>query len=221
MKSFSRKRVLLRIKIWAIFLIIFFGCTKVKNNFPDLLVPSIESKLTIKKLVSEYGHLRGKGTTTIFGKQSGKFDFSFTSNGYDTFLLFRDILGRKILLLEIHGDSMSAWDMIQNQRYSKTSLVILFPFTEYLSPEKLTTLLWGFVPNLDNDINNKFEFENKNVKMTFESNKERIGSMIQKIVYIDEFNMDKYEINIITREYGSHYTDLEKGIPKSIPMMNP
>ena len=221
MKSFSRKRVLLRIKIWAIFLIIFFGCTKVKNNFPDLLVPSIESKLTIKKLVSEYGHLRGKGSTTIFGKQSGKFDFSFTSNGYDTFLLFRDILGRKILLLEIHGDSMSAWDMIQNQRYSKTSLVILFPFTEYLSPEKLTTLLWGFVPNLDNDINNKFEFENKNIKMTFESNKERIGSMIQKIVYIDEFNMDKYEINIITREYGSHYTDLEKGIPKSIPMMNP
>ena len=221
MKSYSRKRVLLRIKIWSIFLIIFFGCTKVKNNFPDLLVPSIESKLTIKKLVSEYGHLRGKGTTTIFGKQSGKFDFSFTSNGYDTFLLFRDILGRKILLLEIHGDSISAWDMIQNQRYSKTSLVILFPFTEYLSPEKLTTLLWGFVPNLDNDINNKFEFENKNVKMTFESNKERIGSMIQKIVYIDEFNMDKYEINIITREYGSHYTDLEKGIPKSIPMMNP
>ena len=221
MKSFSRKRVLLRIKIWAIFLIIFFGCTKVKNNFPDLLVPSIESKLTIKKLVSEYGHLRGKGTTTIFGKQSGKFDFSFTSNGYDTFLLFRDILGRKILLLEIHGDSISAWDMIQNQKYSKTSLVILFPFTEYLSPEKLTTLLWGFVPNLDNDINNKFEFENKNIKMTFESNKERIGSMIQKIVYIDEFNMDKYEINIITREYGSHYTDLEKGIPKSIPMMNP
>ena len=221
MKSFSRKRVLLRIKIWAIFLIIFFGCTKVKNNFPDLLVPSIESKLTIKKLVSEYGQLRGKGSTTIFGKQSGKFDFSFTSNGYDTFLLFRDILGRKILLLEIHGDSISAWDMIQNQKYSKTSLVILFPFTEYLSPEKLTTLLWGFVPNLDNDINNKFEFENKNIKMTFESNKERIGSMIQKIVYIDEFNMDKYEINIITREYGSHYTDLEKGIPKSIPMMNP
>ena len=221
MKSFSRKRVLLRIKIWAIFLIIFFGCTKVKNNFPDLLVPSIESKLTIKKLVSEYGHLRGKGSTTIFGKQSGKFDFSFTANAYETFLRFRDILGRKILLLEIHGDSMSAWDMIQNQRYSKTSLVILFPFTEYLSPEKLTTLLWGFVPNLDNDINNKFEFENKNIKMTFESNKERIGSMIQKIVYIDEFNMDKYEINIITREYGSHYTDLEKGIPKSIPMMNP
>ena len=221
MKSYSRKRVLLRIKILSIFLIIFFGCTKVKNNFPDLLVPSIESKLTIKKLVSEYGHLRGKGSTTIFGKQSGKFDFSFTSNGYDTFLLFRDILGRKILLLEIHGDSISAWDMIQNQKYSKTSLVILFPFTEYLSPEKLTTLLWGFVPNLDNDVNNKFEFENKNVKMTFESNKQRVGSLIQKITYLDELNMDKYEILITNREFGSNYPDLERGIPESIPIIKP
>ena len=218
MKSYSRKRVLLRIKIWAIFLIIFFGCTKVKNNFPDLLVPSIESKLTIKKLVSEYGQLRGKGSTTIFGKQSGKFDFSFTSNGYDTFLLFRDILGRKILLLEIHGLSISAWDMIQNQKYSQASLVILFPFIEYLPPEKLTKLLWGFVPNLDTEINNKFEFENKNIKMTFESNRQQIGSLIQKITYIDEFNMDEYEIIIRNREFGSNYPDLEKGIPKSIPI---
>ena len=175
----------------------------------------------MKKLVSVYGQLRGSGSTAVFGQQSGKFDFSFTSNGHDTFLLFRDILGRKILLIEIHGLSISAWDMIQNQKYSQASLVILFPFIEYLPPEKLTKLLWGFVPNLDTEINNKFEFENKNVKMTFESNKERIGSMIQKIVYIDEFNMDKYEIKIITREFGSHYTDLEKGIPKSIPMMNP
>ena len=45
--------------------------------------------------------------------------------------------------------------------------------------------------------------------------------MVQKIVYIDQFNMNNYEIKIITREFGSHYTDLQKGIPKSIPMMNP
>ena len=221
MKSFSRKRVLLQIKNWILLFIIFIGCAKVKNNFPDSLVSSSKSTLTMKKLVSVYGQLRGSGSTAVFGQQSGKFDFSFTSNGHDTFLLFRDILGRKILLLEIHGDSISAWDMIQNQKYSKTSLVILFPFTEYLSPEKLTTLLWGFVPNLDNDINNKFEFENKNIKMTFESNRQRIGSLIQKITYIDEFNMDEYEIIIRNREFGSNYPDLEKGIPKSIPIINP
>ena len=221
MKFFSRKRALLQIRNWILLFIIFFGCTKVKNNFPDSLVSSSKSTLTMKKLVSVYGQLRGSGSTAVFGQQSGKFDFSFTSNGHDTFLLFRDILGRKILLLEIHGLSISAWDMIQNQKYSQVSLVILFPFIEYLPPEKLTKLLWGFVPNLDTEINNKFEFENKNIKMTFESNRQQIGSLIQKITYIDEFNMDEYEIIIRNREFGSNYPDLEKGIPKSIPIINP
>ena len=175
----------------------------------------------MKKLVSVYGQLRGKGSTEIYGQQSGKFNFSFTSNGYDSFLLFRDILGRKILLLEINGLSIRAWDMIQNQKYAQTSLVILFPFIEYLSPRNLTKLLWGFVPDLNSEINNKFEFENKNVKMTFETNRQRIGSLIQKIAYIDESNMDKYEILITNREFGSNYPDLEKGIPQSIPITNP
>jgi hypothetical protein len=85
----------------------------------------------------------------------------------------------------------------------------------------LTKLLWGFVPDLNSEINNKFEFENKNVKMTFETNRQRIGSLIQKIAYIDESNMDKYEILITNREFGSNYPDLEKGIPQSIPITNP
>ena len=221
MKSFIRKLVLLLIKNWVILFVIIFGCTQVKNNLSNSSVSSSKSMLTMKKLVSDYGQLRGKGSTAIFGKQSGKFNFSFTSNGYDTFLLFRDILGRKILLLEIHGSSISAWDMIQNQRYSQISLVILFPFIEYITPEKLTKLLWGIAPKLDNEINNKFEFENKNVKMSFKSNRQRIGSLIQMITYVDESNMDKFEIIIINREFGSHYLDLKKGIPKSVPKIIP
>ncbi len=212
---------MLQIKNWILLFIIFFGCTKVKNNFTDSLASSAKPTLTMKKLVSVYGQLRGKGSTEIYGQQSGKFNFSFTSNGYDSFLLFRDILGRKILLLEINGLSISAWDMIQNQKYTQTSLVILFPFIEYLSPGNLTKLLWGIVPDLNSEINNKFEFENKNVKMTFETNRQRIGSLIQKIAYINESNMDKYEILITNREFGSNYPDLEKGIPHSIPITNP
>ena len=175
----------------------------------------------MKKLVSVYSQLRGKGSTIIHGKQSGKFNFSFTSNGYKSYLLFRDILGRKILLLEINGVSINAWDMIQNQKYDQTTLVILFPFIEFLSPDNLTKLLWGLVPNLNTEINNKFEFENKNVKMTFESNKQRVGSLIHKITYLDELNMDKYEILITNREFGSNYPDLERGIPESIPIIKP
>ena len=212
---------MLQIKSWVLFTIIIFGCSKVKNNFPDSFTALPRSTLTKDKLVSVYGQLRGKGYVEVYGKQSGKFNFSFTSNGYESFLLFRDILGRKILLLEIDGITINAWDMIQNQKYNKTSLVIIFPFMEYLSSESLTKLLWGFVPNINKEINNKFEFEDKNVKMTFETNKQRIGSLIHKIIYLDEFNMDKYEILITDREYRSHYPHLKKGIPKSVPQINP
>lgn len=212
---------MLQIKSWVLFTIIIFGCSKVKNNFPDSFTALPRSTLTKDKLVSVYGQLRGKGYVEVYGKQSGKFNFSFTSNGYESFLLFRDILGRKILLLEIDGITINAWDMIQNQKYNKTSLVIIFPFMEYLSSESLTKLLWGVVPNINKEINNKFEFEDKNVKMTFETNKQRIGSLIHKIIYLDEFNMDKYEILITDREYGSYYPDLKKGIPKSVPEIKP
>ena len=145
---------MLQIKSWVLFTIIIFGCSKVKNNFPDSFTALPRSTLTKDKLVSVYGQLRGKGYVEVYGKQSGKFNFSFTSNGYESFLLFRDILGRKILLLEIDGITINAWDMIQNQKYSKTSLVIIFPFLEYLSSESLTKLLWGFVPNINKEINN-------------------------------------------------------------------
>ena len=212
---------MLQIKSWVLFIIIIFGCSKVKNNFPDSFTALPRSTLTKDKLVSVYGQLRGKGYVEVYGKQSGKFNFSFTSNGYESFLLFRDILGRKILLLEIDGITINAWDMIQNQKYNKTSLVIIFPFMEYLSSESLTKLLWGFVPNINKEINNKFEFEDKNVKMTFETNKQRIGSLIHKMIFLDEFNMDKYEIHITDREYGSHYPDLIRGIPESIPLIKP
>ena len=61
----------------------------------------LKVELTTKggyELVRIYGR---RGYVEVYGKQSGKFNFSFTSNGYESFLLFRDILGRKILLLEI------------------------------------------------------------------------------------------------------------------------
>ncbi|MFL3027274.1 MAG: hypothetical protein ACJZ1O_03170 [Candidatus Neomarinimicrobiota bacterium] len=211
----------MQIKIWILLFLVIFGCARVKDNIPNSFDLPKKSTLNMKKLVSVYSQLRGKGSTIIHGKQSGKFNFSFTSNGYKSYLLFRDILGRKILLLEINGVSINAWDMIQNQKYDQTTLVILFPFIEFLSPDNLTKLLWGLVPNLNTEINNKFEFENKNVKMTFESNKQRVGSLIQKITYLDELNMDKYEILITNREFGSNYPDLERGIPESIPIIKP
>jgi len=117
---------------------------------PGILAPTKPS-ITMEKLVSIYRQVRGVGRLTVTGKRSGKFNFTFTSDSHDTFLQFRDMLGRKTLFMEINNSSLSAWDMIQNEKYSEIALVVLFPFLEFLEPDGLTKVLWGIVPDIDTD----------------------------------------------------------------------
>ena len=98
---------------------------------PDILTPTRPS-VTIDELTSVYGQLRGTGRLTVMGKRSGKFNFSFTSDSHDTFLQFRDVLGRKTLFMEIHDSSLTAWDMIQNEKYSEIALVVLSHSSNFL-----------------------------------------------------------------------------------------
>ena len=101
---------------------------------PDILTPT-KSSMTMEKLVSIYHQVRGEGLLSVTGKRSGKFNFTFTSDSHDTFLQFRDMLGRKTLFMEINNSSLSAWDMIQNEKYSEIALVVLFPFLEFLDAD--------------------------------------------------------------------------------------
>ena len=78
---------------------------------PDILAPTKPS-MTMEKLVSIYHQVRGTGRLIVKGKRSGKFNFTFTSDSHDTFLQFRDMLGRKTLFMEINDSSLSAWDCL-------------------------------------------------------------------------------------------------------------
>ena len=141
---------------------------------PDILAPT-KPNMTMEKLVSIYHQVRGAGRLTVTGRRSGKFNFTFTSDSQDTFLQFRDILGRKTLFMEINNSSLSAWDMIQNEKYSEIALVVLFPFLEFLDAEGLTKILWGVVPDINTDNNTKLEFENANTNFHFETERDRVG----------------------------------------------
>ena len=187
---------------------------------PDILTP-IKSSMTIDKLVSIYGQVRGAGRLTVTGKRSGKFNFTFTSDSYDSFLQFRDILGRKTLFMEIHDSSLSAWDMIQNEKYSEIALVVLFPFLEFLEADGLTKVLWGIVPDIDTDKNAKLEFESGNTNIYFESERDRVGSLTRKITFTQGISSDNFEVIITQREFGTSYPHLVRVIPKSVPFVNP
>ena len=177
--------------------------------------------MTIDKLVSIYGQVRGAGRLTVTGKRSGKFNFTFTSDSHDSFLQFRDILGRKTLFMEIHDLSLSAWDMIQNERYSEIALVVLFPFLEFLEADGLTKVLWGIVPDIDTDKNAKLEFESGNTNIYFESERDRVGSLTRKITFTQGISSDNFEVIITQREFGTSYPHLVRVIPKSVPFVNP
>ena len=187
---------------------------------PDILTPT-KSSMTIDKLVSIYGQVRGAGRLTVTGKRSGKFNFTFTSDSHDTFLQFRDMLGRKTLFMEIHDSSLSAWDMIQNEKYSETALVILFPFLEFLEADGLTKVLWGIIPDIDTDKNAKLEFESGNTNIYFESERDRVGSLTRKITFTQGISSDNFEVIITQREFGTSYPHLVRVIPKSVPFVNP
>ena len=187
---------------------------------PDILTPT-KSSMTIDKLVSIYGQVRGAGRLTVTGKRSGKFNFTFTSDSYDSFLQFRDILGRKTLFMEIHDSSLSAWDMIQNEKYSEIALVVLFPFLEFLEADGLTKVLWGIVPDIDTDKNAKLEFESGNTNIYFESERDRVGSLTRKITFTQGISSDNFEVIITQREFGTSYPHLVRVIPKSVPFVNP
>ena len=187
---------------------------------PGILTPTKPS-ITIDKLVSIYDQVRGAGRLIITGKRSGKFNFTFTSNSHDTFLQFRDMLGRKTLFMEIHDSTLSAWDMIQNEKYSKTALVILFPFLEFIEPDGLTKVLWGIVPDIDTDKNTKLEFESSNTNIHFKSERDRVGSLTRKITFSHGINSDNFEVIITQREFGTSYPHLVRVIPESVPFVNP
>ena len=187
---------------------------------PNILMPTKPS-MTMDKLVPIYGQVRGAGRMTVTGKRSGKFNFTFTSDSYDTFLQFRDMLGRKTLFMEIHDSSLSAWDMIQNEKYSETALVILFPFLEFLEPDGLTKVLWGIIPDIDKDKDTKLEVESSNTKIYFESEHDRVGTLTRKITFSHGISSDNYEVIITQREFGTSYPHLVRGIPESIPFVNP
>ena len=187
---------------------------------PDILTPT-KSSMTIDKLVSIYGQVRGAGRLTVTGKRSGKFNFTFTSDSHDSFLQFRDILGRKTLFMEIHDSSLSAWDMIQNEKYSEIALVVLFPFLEFLEADGLTKVLWGIVPDIDTDKNAKLEFESSNTNIYIESERDRVGSLTRKITITQGISSDNFEVIITQREFGTSYPHLVRVIPKSVPFVNP
>ena len=69
----------------------FWGCGATK--------PSIQNLSTNQKWNEQYETCRGKGHLISKGNISGKLSFSFTCTGKNVFIHFKDMLGRRKMML--------------------------------------------------------------------------------------------------------------------------
>lgn len=180
-------------------------------NFTQKRVLTSKSELvTASSIVKQYKVCRGKGYLNSKGSVTGKLSFYFTATPSKVYIHFNDILGRKTMIMFLNHNSVEAWDVIQNVRFSEESIYIRFPFFELIRPQDLISIFWGIEPTFPtyNNIGEK-----SSVYVTFSSNDFPLDA-----VHI-EMNDENQTIDIKfePREYGSSYPFLIKTIPISVP----
>ena len=124
----------MRIFSFTFFLFIFFSCSSIKEEIitpiDDIFPNQIKS-------------CSGRGSISSVGGFSGRLSFNFISQNDSSFCQFQDILGRKVLLLWLTQNSIDAWNLIENKKYSYSNVSDILPILSVVSPNHLIKFLWG------------------------------------------------------------------------------
>ena len=116
------------------FLLVLFNCASTNKE-----LTSYSSDIISDQVKS----CTGRGLISSVGNFSGNLTFTFMSQNDSSFCQFQDFLGRKVLLLWLTRDSMDAWNLIENKKYSHSSISEIIPVLSILNPNHLIKFLWG------------------------------------------------------------------------------
>ena len=193
-------------------LIVIHGCAFVSER-------TIENEKVIRiyPYLSQKKYCRGRCYVISEGNMRGRLNFTFTSTKEASYLEFRDILGRKTLFLTFSSNSVDAWDIRNNRRYDKESLLIIFPFFEIIKPDDLTSFLWGEIPKILKDPDNIVSEEKMtNGEIQFSSTQTENGILVSYVSFnlIDE--NETINLRIENREFDLQYPHLIRKIPQSV-----
>tara|TARA_Y100001970_G_scaffold209506_1_gene255439 strand:+ start:2351 stop:2935 length:585 start_codon:yes stop_codon:yes gene_type:complete len=129
---------------FLIFILVFIqGCVLKKNlNLSDL-----ENTQSYKNLTTTYLSCSGKGEIQSTDSYLGKLTFHYMSQRDSSFIQFKDILGRKFLLIWLTNDDFIAWNILENKKYNYSQLLKVFPVLNDIIPNDITKILWGIKPD--------------------------------------------------------------------------
>lgn len=125
----------------------------------------------------EYTVCTGEGIITSRGMYSGQLRFRFTSGIDSTRIRFSDILGRQVLEIRMNGDSLTAQDLLKNQKYSTRQLVSRLPVLKLFTVRDLRDALWGIPP-----VPSTYDKIQTEVEIKLESEPTEYGVLLQRII---------------------------------------
>ena len=196
----------------VIVLILFFGCSTPPDSEIDFI--SVHD-------LSTKNYCRGNGYILSKGTFDGRLNFTFSTSRDSAYIEFRDIIGRKILFLVISNNDIDAWDMQNNRRYNKESILLTLPMFELIEPNELRTFLWGSIPSIFSDANNiKSESEALHREIQFESVQTQFGSLVNNISFRMSDKNSQISLEITEREFDAQYPHLIREIPNAIILIN-
>ena len=196
----------------VIVLILIVGCATPPDPDIDFIsVPDLSTK----------DYCRGNGYILSKGTFDGRLNFMFSSSRDTAYIQFRDIIGRKILFLVVSNNEIDAWDMRNNRRYNKESILLTLPMFELIEPSQVRTFLWGSIPSIFSDANNiKSESDAIHREIQFKSVQTQFGSLVNIISFRMKDKNSQISLEVTEREFDAQYPHLIREIPNAIILIN-
>ena len=186
----------MKIFIATILLLTIFNCVSTNK---ELMSNGVEKNSDLIKSCT------GRGSISSLGNYSGSLSFSFMSQNDSTFCQFQDFLGRKVLLLWLTEESIDAWNLIENKKYSHSNISEIMPVLSVLNPYHLINFLWGReITSNQIDVPKQAKIEIKLGKS------DQNSSIVDKVIFIDNLNRQELSIKIGSRAFNQNYLDLKK-----------
>ena len=125
---------------WSVFLLLMLTNCSSNKNFVI-----IDSAQHANIEVLEENFTRSFGSGKLIGKGQSNFSSNFVFESEDDFsyIVFKDIIGRKLFLVEINQDNIRYVDMRKNKEIDMEDFNKFFPIANKFDSNIYKKLLWG------------------------------------------------------------------------------
>ena len=152
----------------------------------------------------------GSGKIIIKGVVNGESNFKFFMQNDSVLIQFKDIIGRKILLLGLSNNEMRAWNILENKFYDKNMLSDISPLVDLFEVKYLNSFLWGLEPVIRLDKKNHTISENDRIYVHFKYQNEGRSTNLSSMIIGRNKNNESLEIIIEERKQRKEKIELFK-----------